>query len=216
MNMKRSICVAIALGGLTTIASAQGYVGAVRSLTNVGFDCAEGLTCDKSSKGWRFYGGTKLAPNNSLDFGIGKVNAVEVSYMRFGHATLNGGSRQMSSYVYVGINGIPVTVTQSLSYMAEADATSVAAVAHLPIFDQFALSARLGLAYVSSTFRTSVDGRVDSSKTESKFKPYIGLGFEYDIPSIVKLVGSLDMTKYDVNGYNGSMRMIGLGAEKTF
>lgn len=48
-------------------AHAQGYVGAVRSLTNLGYDCPTGADCDHRGKGWKLYAGTKLSPASVLD-----------------------------------------------------------------------------------------------------------------------------------------------------
>lgn len=216
--MKKYMIAAI-FAGLTSVTFAQGYVGAIRSLTNVGFDCPANLTCDKSSKGWKFYAGSKLPSSIALDAGFVKVESFEVAYMRFGKATLKGGAKTIKVYDIdeeaLGNDPFP-THQVPVTHSAEADALALAFVARAPIFDQFAISARLGVAYVSSTYRTFVDGKTDSSQTKTKVKPYVGLGFEYDIPSIVKLVGTVDMTKYNVAGYSGSLRMVGLGAEKSF
>lgn len=213
-NMNRVFLFAI-LNAVAYASHAQGYVGAVRSLTSVDFNCGSSSDCDKSSKGWRFYGGVKLAPANVIDLGgIGKIDSVEVAYMRFGLAAANG-TRPIINYD--GDTDTSTPVDLPVSYRAQADAIAASMVARFPLFDQFSLAGRLGVAYVSSTIKTvDSNGASFFSETATKFKPYIGLSVEYDIPSVVKVVGTLDMTHYDVSGRKGNMRMFGLGAEKSF
>jgi hypothetical protein len=215
--MKRYLVAAV-LGCLASIVSAQGYVGAVRSLTNVGYDCPAGLECDKKSQGWKFYGGTKLPSFMTLDLGFAKVDSFEVGYMRFGKTYTNGAYTPVTQY-NVDQDAF-LTSLLPVRIVGEADAISLAIVGRAPIVDQFAVAARLGLAYVASTLRTEVDGRTFASETKNKIQPYLGLGFEYDIPSILKVTGSFDMTKIDVDGTSASIRssvrMIGLGVEKSF
>lgn len=98
----------------------------------------------------------------------------------------------------------------------QADALSLAAVARFPLFEQMNFSAKAGVAYVSSTVRVDLEGVQYSSETATKFKPYVGFTLEYDIPAIVRVVGSFDYTQYDVGGKRGGASMLGIGAEKSF
>lgn len=194
-------------------AYSQGYVGAVRSLSNIDFQCSDDINCHKSAQAWRLYGGMKLESKSVVDLGVGRMDAVEISYMRFGSA-YSGGTRTVG--VVSNQQGAVVQVVKDVVYTAQADALSASLVARFPVVGDFNVLGRLGLAYVSSTLRAEVGGISDSSQTATKFKPYAGLGFEYEIPSVMKIVGSMDWTRYDVAGRSGALRMIGVGAETSF
>lgn len=210
--MKRLITASV-LSLVALSAYSQGYVGAVRSLTNVDFDCSNDTDCHKSSHGWKFYGGVKLAPASVIDLSIGRIDAVEVAYMRFGEAR-SAGLRTVG--VYDANRSAVVQVVKDVAYKAQADAISASLVGRFPVVSNFNLLGRLGVAYVSSTLRTDLGGVSDTSNTTTKLKPYLGLGFEYEIPSVMKLVGSMDVTRYDAVGRAGNLRMIGVGAETSF
>lgn len=201
-----AICVA------STASNAQGYVGAVRSFTNIGYDCPQGMTCDKSGHGWRFYGGTKLSASSQIDLGIGKIDSIEVGYLKYAQVVSGG----QTTIDYLNSVGEPDTRVVPTALRIQADALTLAMVARFPLIDQLSASARLGVAYVSSTVRRDLDGMTNTSETTTKLKPYVGLGVEYDIPSIVKLIGTFDLTKIDAGGFSGNARMIGLGAERSF
>lgn len=196
----------------TTLANAQGYVGAVRSFTNIGYECPPGMNCDKSGHGWRFYGGTKLSASKQIDLGIGKVDSVEVGYLKYAQVISSG----QATVDYLNDVGDPATRIAPTALRIQADALTLAMVARFPLVDQLSASARLGVAYVSSTVRHDLDGMTNTSETTTKLKPYVGFGVEYDIPSVVKVVGTFDLTKVNAGGFSGNARMIGLGAEKSF
>ncbi len=209
--MKRFVAFSL-LSVFVFSAYSQGYVGAVRSLSNIDFHCSDDVDCHKSGQAWRFYGGMRLAPGAAIDLGVGRIDAIEVAYMRFGSAR-SGGTRTVSVFdVNLGI----VDVVKDVAYKAQADALSASLVARFPVVDDLNVLGRLGVAYVSSTLRTDVGGMSDTSQTATKLKPYAGLGVEYEIPSVMKIIGSIDWTRYDVAGRSGSMRMIGVGAETSF
>lgn len=209
--MKR-IVVAAMMAGLCSAASAQGYAGAVASLSRLDFGCTNGSACDEKGMGFKLYAGTKLSPARTLNFGIGAVDAIEMSYLKFGKGKTKG-STEIDFFEDGSIFPFPVDTTET----ALADALTVAAVAHVPIIaDQFLVAGRLGVAYVSSTLRRTLDNKSAGGKTSSSFQPYAGLGLEFVIPNVVKIVGSADWTKYEVDGRRGTARLIGLGAEKEF
>ncbi len=184
-------------------ASAEGYAGAVVALSRVEFGCTSGYSCDYKGHGGKLYAGTQLSANHSVDLGVGKLDALEFAYLKF------GGAR--------GNLDVPDPFNpQSYNESALSDAVAVAGVAHFPVVDQFAIVAKLGLAYVSSTVRTAQNGKSLGETTENHVQPYGALGLEYAIPNVVKIVGSLDMTRYKVGSRKGNARMIGIGAETNF
>jgi hypothetical protein len=208
--MKR-IVVAAMLAGLGSVACAQGYAGAVLSLSRLDFGCVDGNTCDEKGRGFKIYAGSKLSPGRTLNLGIGKLDAIEVSYLKFGKAKASG-SKEIMFYEDSFVFPFPVDTTET----ALADALTLAAVVHVPVVDQLTAVGRLGVAYVSSTLRSTVDGKTMGATTSNKFKPYAGLGLEYGIPNVVKVVGSFDWTKYEVNDRKGNAKMFGLGVETNF
>lgn len=210
--MKRLI-VSLVVGGFCGFAAAQSYVGAVWALTNIGYDCPSGSACDKSGKGLKFYGGTSLPNSAQIDLGVGRVQSFEVAYSRFGKVS----SSSVIDYSYYdSVSGLPATRPAEQVEIMQADAISAVFVARFPIVDSVAISARLGAAFVSSTLKTEIDGRSNKSETATKLKPYASVGVEYEVPSVIKIVGGVDLTGYDVGGRKGTMRMVSLGAEKTF
>ena len=86
---KKIVAIAL-LSGVTVAAYSQGYVGALRSFTRVAFDCPDLADCKHSGQGWKIYGGNRLSPSSVIDFGVGKIDSVEVSYLRFGGVTSQG------------------------------------------------------------------------------------------------------------------------------
>ncbi|RTL30106.1 MAG: hypothetical protein EKK47_11305 [Burkholderiales bacterium] len=201
-------------------AHAQGYFGVIRALTNVGFTCAPGDSCESKGQAWKFYGGTKLSPARTIDFGVGKIDAVEVSYFRTSAATASGPT-QVDDFDSFG-NIVQRDTTAKVK--AQVDAIVLAGVARFPIVDQLSATAKLGLAYVSTTLRSEVDGLSYNSVTQTKLRPYVGLGVEYDIPSICTIVGSFDITRVDVSDSSryysaqakGNLKLLGIGAQKSF
>ena len=192
---------------------AQGYVGAVASLTSIGIDCADKLSCDKKGFGLRLYAGTKLAPENQYDFQIGKVSAIEIGVLSFGKAS----SSYDQSYTAADlVNGGTYTLNRQVSKVSTANALTVSAVAEMPVSSEFAFLAKLGVAYVSSTTRTYIDGASNGSETATKLKPYLGLGASFLIMDSLKVVGNYDVTAFDVAGRKSRINSLGFGAEMSF
>lgn len=191
---------------------AQGYVGAVAALTSIGLDCSGQTNCDKRGFGVKFYAGSKLSASNQIDLGIGKVDAVEVGVINFGKAS----SQFTAGYTYEDpVLGL-TPATRVVHQVATANALTAAVVLNAPVTTDFALSARLGGAYVSSTVKKYVEGAGDGSVTSTKLKPYVGFSASYNIVDSIKLIGSYDATRYDVLGHQSWLSLLGLGAEMSF
>lgn len=197
----------------SSLASAQSYFGAVLSFTRIGFDCPSGAECDHSGRGLKVYGGAKLPDKMTLDAGFVRVDSIEVSYLGFKEVRSRTAPQQVG---YLDENGDVQFREADAGLKVQADALVAALVARAPVVNQLEAVFRLGGAYVSSTYRTDLDGKSKTSETVSKLKPYFGVGIEYEVPSLMKLVGSFDMTKYDVAGKTGNLRMIGVGAQTSF
>ncbi|MBI3381252.1 MAG: hypothetical protein HY019_04515 [Aquabacterium sp.] len=189
---------------------AQGYVGAVAALTSIGGGCPSGNTeCDKKGFGLHLYAGSTLSKAKQIDFGVGRLESVEVGLMTFGKGDSNG------------VKQIPIpydtaTTEVPTSAVATANALTFAAVSRVPLMDGVAIGIKTGIAFVSSTMRYSIGGVQDGSETASKLKPYLALTVEYAPMSNLKIVWSYDWTRFDVAGQKGSLGALGLGAEVGF
>lgn len=226
--MDKKFIAALALSGLASAVSAQGYAGAVLALSKIGVPCEAGaVSCDTGRKAsFKLYAGTKLKPQNRIDLGIGAVDALEFSYMRFARRASSGAEFIPDNDVgFPSYTGYYADATRS----DLADALTLAAVANFPVIDQVVFSAKLGVAYVSATSRKSQGvayfdlalpptdpQRTTGGKTTSTFKPYIGLGLAYEVPNLGRIVGSYDRTQFDTDERKGAASLIGLGVEKSF
>lgn len=85
----KKILLAAALAAASTLASAQGYAGALIGMANYSGDCVG--SCDKSDTGFKLYGG----------YDLGSGIAFEVGYTDFGTVTVNGGGEADHSAVSV-------------------------------------------------------------------------------------------------------------------
>lgn len=197
-------------------AQAQGYVGAVAALSSVGVDCSNTLSCDKKGRAVKLYAGTKLAGNNQIDFGVGKLTSIEFGMINFGKAESSRGQVFNAYDPNNDGNGGTGDVLRVVSRVGTANALTLAAVADFPVTNEFSLAAKLGVAYVSSTLRTYVDGVANGSETETKLKPYLGLGASLSLADTFKVVGSYDLTAFDVAGRKSRASALGVGAEISF
>ena len=206
--MKKTV-IASAMTLLCGVAFAQGYVGAVVSLTSIGTDCSGVASCDKKGRGGKVYFGTKFAKANQLDFGIGSVDSLEFGVVTFG----KGATTYTKQYLDANTS---TTYDLDASTSNTANALVGTVVVRLPLFDGAAVTVRPGLAYVSSTQRYYVAGAQNGSETATKLKPYLGLGIEFSLFQDVRVVGAFDWTKFDVADHHSSLKAFGVGAEIGF
>lgn len=219
----RNIAIGISLGLIATLGHAQteapakGYVGAVLALSSISIDCAG--SCDKKSLGYKFYVGSQFEEKNQLDLGFAKVQGVEVGYLKFGKASSGGAP---VSYTTVDTDGNASTVLRSSSKTTAVSALTLALVTRAPIVPEASAVLRTGLAYVAATaknYKESVAGGQMlsvGSVTETHFRPYLGLGFEYSVMRDLRVVGSYDLTKFQVDGRKSTTSLFGIGAEMSY
>ena len=197
-----------------TVSHAQGYVGAVVALSNVDFECqARFSSCDKSSPGGKVYFGQKVSGPSWL--GQFSPRALEVVYLRFGSAEAKGTGTIDVSFD-TGVEIIRQTRPAPIAEKAETDAIAVAGVWSTEPARGATISAKAGIAYVSSTIKSSLDGRSNGAKSQSRWQPYLGFGAAYGVADTARLMVNLDLTRFDVDGRKGLARMLGLGAELDF
>lgn len=205
----KKVFVACSLMAACVSAMSQGYVGAVVALSRVDGACGGQDTCDQRGHAVRAYFGTPLSAENQIDFGVGKISAVEVGLIGFG----KGRSSGQASYT-PDVNNPPVSVPTQRS--TTSNALTFAAVARIPVAGDLSGVLRAGAAYVSSTVRYYVNGVENGSETATKLKPYLGLGLEFEAMKGFRIVGSYDWTKFDVSDQKGGLKAFGLGAEIGF
>jgi hypothetical protein len=192
--------------------SAQGYAGALITMSRVADGCIERQVCDQTSMGLRAYAGSTVAPEESLRFGNVRVASFELGLMRTGKASSSGDTTKR----VIDDGGEPVSVPAKADAQIRATAMTAAAVFEAPIVPQIMVTGRLGLAYVSATADFQVDGVSIRSRTENVLSPYAALGLGFMLSDRVKLVGSVDALRYRVAGQSGVIRQIGFGAEARF
>lgn len=209
--MKRTL-VGIVLAGLYATASAQGYMGAVMGLSKIHVDCGGRSPCDDRSKALKVYAGVQAKEGlvNNERF---KLDTVEVSFIRFGTAKANTGGRTLT---YKDEEENDVTEVASTRDNTKAHALTLAGVGRFMITPRLTASAKLGVAYVSTTVTRYVSDASDGSNTKNKFKPYLGLGLEFSVHDNVKFVASFDHTKLQTEESKGGLQMFGIGAQFGF
>lgn len=74
---------------------------------------------------------------------------------------------------------------------------------------------RLGVAQVKTKAEATL-GNVRGSTSESKAKPYAGLGLTYAVSTNVELELGVDSTQGEIAGEKGNLRLISLGATFSF
>lgn len=212
--MKKSL-VLVTLALMGGCSYAQNYVGAIAALSSLKIDCSSKDFCDTKGFGLKLYAGARLAADNQVDLGIAKIDAMEVGLINFGKASSRYAKEYLVPNPDTNAGGV-VPQLRTVSTTGTANAITVAAIANTPLSDDIAFSLKFGVAYVSSTQRTYLDGVTDGGVTETKMQPYVGLMAKYNIAESIKLVGSYDWTRFDMAGRKSSLGALGLGAELSF
>ena len=210
MSFKSIIALALAAG--SSVACAQGYVGAVVALSNLDLSCQTGRKCDDSGNGWKLFGGTRLE-QPLVSLGRAHVNVVEVGLMRFGKASDQFTRR-------ISINNGQGTVEQVNVPAAETvsvNALTFAMGATISLAQRASLVPKVGLAYVSATSRSSVNGISQGSETKSSLQPYLGVSLGYEAVQGVTVNAGVDWTRARTEDRGGaSALLMGVGASVAF
>jgi hypothetical protein len=220
--MMKKVIASLSLLAACTTALAQGYVGALVALSRIDGACAGQNTCSETGHhAMKVYFGSSLSEDHQFDLGIGKIAAVEVGMISFGNGQSTGTAQaaqlDANGQVVSDPNtGSAVMVSVPASRSTSARALTFAAVSLFPMGGGVNGVLRTGAAYVTSTVNYYVQGVENGSETASKLKPYVGLGLEYSVTDNVKVVSAFDWTKFDVAGYQSSLRSFGIGAQVGF
>ena len=134
--------------------------------------------------------GGKLVAGYSFSNGFG----LEVGYINFGKVRASEG-------------GISTTIKPA--------ALTVGGVFALPLSNEWGMNVRLGVGRVKTKYEAWLGtARATGSDTKTKF--HGGLGLTYAVSPSVKLELGLDTTKGELDGEQGTLRLVTLGATFRF
>ncbi len=188
--MKRFVLAAAALA-LSAAAQAENYIGGAFGPSEVETSCDLPYNdCESGDTGFKIYGGMMMGGTSLPGFSL------ELGYTDFGQASKSATAFGVTAY------------TRTI----EASALSFGAAIHPKLANSLAGVVRLGLAYVSAEGR----GGANTSASDSKLTPILGLGLEYNINRQFKLIGNADFTSYDTGKESGSARLLSIGAQMGF
>lgn len=174
-------------------AFAQVYIGAGAGLTNYAVDCDGAESCDTTSSGGKVYAGYAFTPNV----------AAEIGYLDFGKAKTSGYVNYYGSWYLLHVDLKSTAVTAAVALRA-ALSPSLSGVA------------RFGVSQTKVTSQVYSGGAHAPDESQTKTKPYVGLGLEYGFTKNVKGTLSADFTQGEVEGDSGSLRMVGVGLQYNF
>jgi OOP family OmpA-OmpF porin len=197
--MERSlhaIAGAMALIGATA-ANAQGYVGAGAGPARIDVDCAGATTCDKTSTGYKLYGG--------YQFGGGL--AVEGVYFDWGKA------RAAASEI-VDVEGVPTTITGSLK--VRGDGFGVGVAYFFPVSPAWVPVVRAGI--VRNTGKTTANlNSLSASDSFHNTTAYLGLGIGYKFTPNLAVTGEADFSKVKYGPSDkANTRLLSIGMRYNF
>ncbi len=182
----RTMLTALAAAAVVSIpaaASAQGYVGAAVGAARINVDCSDLDSCDKTSTGWKAFGGWRVHPNL----------AVEAVYMDFGKVKASDFDEELDATIRGSAKGRSL----GLGVAASAD-----------VGGGLSAVARLGFARNRLELSASALG-VSESDTTSATRPYFGLGLGYKVTPNVSIDVGFDTTRFrytDVNDAGEDVR----------
>lgn len=191
--------------------AAQGYAGALIMMSNVAGGCLEGSSgCDKAGAGASVFFGTKLERPvlgfDSVEFGLLRSGAAR------SETTADG---RVENEV-----GEPVDAQLPASIKLRSTAMTFSLVRSYVLTPQLGVSAKAGLALVSTTADYRVDGVFVQSSTKRQLSPYLGAFVEYDLAGAAKLIGGVDVYRWRISGdlVDGAdfVYQLGLGAKVDF
>lgn len=204
--MKKIIAM-MSLGVYGCGALAQGYAGALIAFTKFNGGCEAGLSCGNKPLGMKVFAGTRLADDSVIQLGVGAVDTVEVGAFRMG-------SRNGQGITQVSITG--GTQDAALTNRLTSDGLYIAAGAHMPIVEGLSFTPKLGVAYVTTSLKTWVNGVSAGNVSENHFAPYGSLGLEYLAPNDIRLTASVDVTRSKAQGVSTVSSLVGIGAAMGF
>lgn len=203
----------VVLGALALVASwcgAQEYGGVALGKSFIGGACPQGGSCGAGSMSGKLVVG---APLSGKLYAAG-ITSYELSYMRFGRSEQKYSAllpNQLQDDLDAG-----TPVYGNYTDQRQATAMTGALVARYALLPETRLAIRAGLAYVTSSRTTLLNGSRAGLVTASHLRPYLGLGVEQQLIPGTKVAAGLDWTQYSVAGRKSSLILLGLGVVQDF
>jgi OmpA-OmpF porin, OOP family len=193
----RKTLLAIAAGTAlmaATAVNAQGYAGAGAGPARIDIDCGGATTCDKSSTGYKLYGGYQFSG------GL----AVEGVYFNWGKAKASGDV----------LLGGPTPVTGEGRVKADGFGAGVAY--FFPLAPDWVPVVRAGI--VRNTAKTTASALgLSQTETFHNTTGYIGVGIGYMVTRNLALTGELDFSKVKyTDSDKANTRLLTLGVRYSF
>jgi len=181
--MKKSI-LALALGSLMTgTAFAEAYVGAGIGQGHIELNCTSASSgCNSYDTGFKLNGGYMVTPSI----------AVELDYIRFGHAR-------------AVVGGVNIEFTSS--------ALGAGAAYFHHFTPKWSGMARLGVATVRMKGDTAVPGLADSQASTNLFG---GAGLAYELSKGLSITADIDLSRGKIDAEMGDLRLFSVGLRKSF
>jgi len=213
----KKIFVSSLLVALSAAAQAEGYIGTSIGRGKLPFDCAEGASCKQSVNVFKLYAGTRLKEASQIDIGFGRIDAVEVAYLR-NNSKATQTTMVDQVYLYNDPDNGPTYLTRNVPSrrLVSLDALVLAPVLHIGITKEAEVFVKAGAAVVTGTVKSTLNGVSMKSNSDTKLKPYLALGASYSVTPGVKVFGSSDWFRYSADDVNGVARAFSVGAEVAF
>lgn len=197
MKTTHAAWAAITLLAAASVAQAQGYVGAGVGPARINVDCTGLTTCDKSSTGYKLYGG--------FDFGGGLAG--ELNYFNWGKVKGSG-----AFDIDTGTG--PTTVTGSGELKASGVGIGVAY--FIPAAPNWVPVVRAGV--VRNTTKLSVTAlSVTASDKQRNTAAYVGFGVGYKLSPKLVATGELDFSRIKYSDVDkADARLVSIGLRYSF
>lgn len=214
----KKIFVSTLLVAMATGAQAEGYVGASIGRGKLPFDCAsDASSCKQSVNVFKLYAGTRLKEARQLDLGVGRVDALEVGFLRSASKSTETRTVEQTYIIIDPVNGNTVTTRMvPQRRLVSMDALLLSPVLHVGVAQDLDLFLKAGAAIVTSTVKSTLNDVSIKSESQTKLKPYVAVGASYSVTPGVKVFGSADWVPFSVEGVSGTARALSLGAEMAF
>ncbi|MGE5450627.1 MAG: outer membrane protein [Acidobacteriota bacterium] len=195
----------------SSLAWGQNYAGLSVGRSRVSGACEAGGECaSRSTASKVFVGGAVEGPWQNWG-----MSGYELSYIRFGRG-VNRYTAPLPQQTADAIAGIVPLAYGDYQLRTQSAALTAAVVARYALMPNTSVSAKAGLAYVTASFTTNINGPRSDQETASHFRPYLGLGVEQQVMTGLRVTLGADWTRYAVAASKGSLTMLGLGIQQDF
>lgn len=201
---------------------ANGYVGMNFGRGKLPIKCPSGGdNCKDRVDVFKLYAGTRLGPERQIDFGVARLDGVEVAYARSKEARMSTSSPgQVVALVeneFGDLENVVLDTNFPFKQRLSLDALILAPVLSVSVpVPGLRFFAKPGIAIVTATVDSEWNGKSQRSDSSTKAKPYLSVGVEYEVIKGVALQGAVDWMRYAVENQSGTQRSFNIGAQVSF